>query len=136
VNKNLEIRKVIGAVILTLLWICWFLFIPSTLVIDWVGDGSVITSLLPVGALIGLLVVVFYHIFYQSTAETNKLSWTVVLTLLWLALIIFFPFKDLAKKTATEGYSGAVGFFTLMGGLAVTVLWVRFFSDEIVVSES
>ena len=134
-NKNLEIRKVIGAAILTLLWICWFLFIPSFLVIDWVGDGSNITPLLPVGAVIGLLVVIFYHIFYRSSAETNKLSWTVVLTLLWLALIIFFPFKELAKNVATEGYSGAVGFFTLMGGLAVTVFWVRFFSDEIVISE-
>jgi len=127
VNNPLEIRKVIGCVILTLVWVCCFLFIKSSLVIDWTGDGSVLTNLKVMVVMIGLLVIVFYHIFVRSSPETNKLSWTAALTLSWLSLIIFYPFKDPSNLAA-----GAVGFFALISGLAVCVLWVRFFSDEII----
>ena len=126
-NNPLEIRKVVGSVILTLAWICCFLFIPSALVIDWAGDGSTTTNLKLLVVFIGLLVLVGYHIFYSSTAETNKLSWTAALTLSWISLIIFYPFKDPSNSA-----SGAVAFFTLLGGLLVCVLWVRFFSDELI----
>jgi hypothetical protein len=76
--------------------------------------------------LIFFLVIVFYHLFNRAHLETNKLSWTAALTICWLALILFYPFKD------PNNYNGgAVGFFTLVGGLAISVFWVRFFSDEI-----
>ncbi|GCE10252.1 hypothetical protein [Tengunoibacter tsumagoiensis] len=127
-NNPFEIRKVIGGVVLTLLWLCTFLFVSSTLVIDWAGDGrGTLTPLKPIIILIGLFILVLYHILYKSSPETNKLSWTSVLTLSWLSLILFYPFKDPANYNG-----GAVGFFALIGGLAVCVLWVRFFSDEIV----
>ena len=48
------------------------------------------------------------------------------MTLCWLGLIIFYNFKDVNNPN-----TGAVGFFTLIGGLGICVLWVRFFSDEI-----
>ncbi|MGH2508099.1 MAG: hypothetical protein ACRDHZ_11945 [Ktedonobacteraceae bacterium] len=120
--NNNAVRKVLGAIVLTLLWILCFLFISPSLVIDF--GGGVTISLLLVAAIVGLLVIFFYHQFYHSTSEVNKLSWTSVLTMTWLALIIFFPFK-----TNVDG--GAVGFFALLGGLLICVLWVRFFSDEI-----
>jgi hypothetical protein len=123
-----DFRKVMGGLVLSILWMCAFLFIKSSLVIDWAGDGSITTPLLPVLGLLGLLVIVAYHIFYHSSSEANKLSWTVVLTVAWLAIIIFYPFKDPANTNA-----GAVGFFALVSGLGVVVLWVRFFSDEVVV---
>ncbi len=127
-NNPLEIRKVVGGVILTLIYVCCFVFIKPSLVIDWIGDGSVTTSLILVVAVIGILVLAFYHILYQSSGETTKLSLTASLTLIWLALVIFYPFQP-----AQAGQNdGAVGFFALIGGLAVCVLWVRFFSDEIV----
>ncbi len=126
-NNPLELRKVIGSVALTILWVCTFLFIKSTLVIDWVGDGSVTTNFKLVVVLIGLLIIVGYHIFVPSSGETTKLSLTSALTIIWLSLIIFYPFKD-----PTNDAGGAVGFFALIGGLAVCMLWVRFFSDEIV----
>ncbi|QBD81041.1 hypothetical protein EPA93_35760 [Ktedonosporobacter rubrisoli] len=128
-RNPLEMRKVIWGVILTLVWICCFLFIKSTLVIDWKGDGSDTTNLRMVVVVIGLLVIFFYNLFYPSTPESTKLSWTSTLTLAWLSLILFFPFKDPALAA---GPAGAVGFFALIGGLGVVVLWVRFFSDEIV----
>ncbi len=128
-TQLLDLRKIIGGIVLTILWICCFLFIPSTLVIDWVGDGSVTTNFKIVVVLIGLLVIVFYHIFYPSRPETTKLSLTSVLTVIWLALILFYPFKDPNNQA-----SGAVAFFTLVGGLAVSMLWVYYFSDEIVTS--
>ncbi|GAC1394469.1 MAG: hypothetical protein NVSMB38_27450 [Ktedonobacteraceae bacterium] len=127
-NNPLEIRKVVGSVILTLIYVCLFIFIKPSLEIDWVGDGSVTTSLILVIALIGLFVLVFYHILYRSSTETTKLSLTAAFTLMWLALIIFYPFQPLQAGQN----DGAVGFFALIGGLAVCVLWVRFFSDEIV----
>jgi hypothetical protein len=74
--------------------------------------------------LLGLLIIFFFNQFYPSSTEVTKLSWTSVLTVTWLSLIIFYPFK-------TDPDGGAVAFFTLLGGLAVCVLWIRFFSDEI-----
>jgi len=127
VNSPLEMRKVIWAVVLTMLWVCIFLFFSPTLVIDWKGDASNLTYIKPILEFIGLLVIVFYHIFYRASGETTKLSLTSVLTICWLALILFYPFKDPANYNG-----GAIGFFALIGGLAVCVLWVRFFSDEIV----
>ena len=120
--NNNAVRKILGGVVLTVLWILCFLFISPSLVIDF--GGGVTLNLLLVSIIVGLLIIFFYHQFYRSSVEVNKLSWTGVLTISWLALIIFFPFR-----TSPDG--GAVGFFALLGGLAVCVLWVRFFSDEI-----
>jgi hypothetical protein len=128
-NHSIQVPKVIGSVVLALLWVCTFLFVKDTLVIDWTGTGSSTTSLRLVINLIGLLVIVGYHIYtyVQGNAETTKLGLTAVLTISWLALILFFPFKETSH---TNG--GAVGFFAMLGGLAVVVVWVRYFSDEIV----
>lgn len=130
VNGVIDYRKITGAIIITILWMCDFLFIKPTLVIDWTGDGTSLTNLQLLIAVIFLLILVFYHIFYHSNSETTKLSWTSVLTIVWLSLILFYPFKDPNNNSA-----GAVGFFTLVGGLAVCVLWVHFFADEIVVKQ-
>jgi len=126
-SNPLEIRKVIISVILTMLWICIFLFFPDSLVIQW-SDTSItnLTALKPIVELIGFLVIFFYNLLNGGHPETQKLSWTAVLTIVWLALILFYPFKDPGN---TNG--GAMGFLALLAGLAVCVLWVRFFSDEI-----
>ena len=124
--------KVIGGIILTVLWICCFLFIKSTLIIDY-GGGVTMNFKFTV-VLIGLLIIVLYHIYYRSSIETTKLSLTACLTVVWLALILFYPFNPPASYTDAQKSTwpgGAVAFFTLVGGLAVCVLWVRFFSDEI-----
>ena len=125
-NSPLEIRKVIIGAVLTILWMCIFIFIKDSIVIDWTGTFDNLTPLKEVLGLIGLLIVVGYNIFINAHHETKKLMGTVNLTIVWLSLIIFYPFKDKANTAA-----GAVGFFTLLGGLAVVVLWVRFFSDDI-----
>ena len=114
--------KVLGGIALTLLWILCFLYISPTLVIDF--GGGVTISLKLVAIVVGLLIIFFFHQLYPSSTEVTKLSWTSTLTVVWLSLIIFFPFK-------TNDAGGAVGFFAMLGGLAVCVLWVRFFSDEI-----
>ncbi len=116
--------KIWGNVILGVLFICCFLFIRPTLIIDY-GAGITMSFKLTV-VVIGLLVIVFYNIFYRSSALTTKLGLTAILTMCWLALIIFYPFKD-----PTNSAAGAVGFFALIGGLGVSVLWVHFFSDEL-----
>jgi hypothetical protein len=120
--NNRAVGKVIGGIVLTVLWILCFLYISSTLVIDF-GGGFTLNFKL-VAVIIGLLIIFFYHQFYPSHVEVTKLSWTCVATVTWLSLIIFYPFK-------TDVNGGAIGFFTLLGGLAVCVLWVRFFADEI-----
>ena len=106
---------------------CIFILIKDSIVIDWTGDASNLTPLKLVLGVIGLLVVVFYHILIDASGETKKLSLTATLTIVWLSLIIFYPFK-------TSQAGGAIGFFTLITGLAVVVLWVRFFSDELIVA--
>lgn len=125
-TSTVRLRTIIWGAILALLWICGFLFIKSTLAVDF-GGGTLINLKFLVG-LLGLLIIVLYHIFDQPNAETTKLSLTTVLTITWLALIIFYPFKD----PSNQEYSGAVAFFTLITGLAVSVFWVRFFADEII----
>ena len=119
--------KVLIGIVLAIAWVCCFLFISSTLIIDFGGGVTVNFKLVVV--LVGLLVLFFYHLLYPSNAETTKLSWTAVFTIAWLSLMFFYPFKDL---NVDEGTRGAVAFFALVGGLLACLLWVRFFSDEIV----
>jgi hypothetical protein len=123
VIPGIQKGKVLGAVILGILWICCFLFIRPTLIIDF--GGGITLPFKATVIILGLLILFIYHLAYPSNVETTKLSWTAVFTIAWLSLILFYPFKtDLV-------YGGAVGFFTLVGGLAVSLLWVRFFADEI-----
>ena len=130
-NGNaVQFRTVLWGAVLTLVWICCFLFIKSTLEIEF--GGGINANFKLVVVLIGLLVIVFYHVFDRPNAETTKLSLTTALTLTWLALIVFYPFNPPQGVDATTYPGGAIGFFTLIMGLAVCVLWVRFFSDEIV----
>jgi hypothetical protein len=129
--------KVIGSIILTVLWVCIFLFIRPTLVIDF-GAGIIVNFKLTL-IVIGLFILIFYHILYPSSTEVTKLSLTCAATIAWLAVLFFYPFKPLqgteAEYAAGKLYDGAVGFFALTGGLGVCVLWIRFFSDEITLDE-
>jgi hypothetical protein len=129
VNSPIELRKVFWGAVLSLLWVFTFLFINGNLVIDWTGTGNNLTPLKPLVIFVGLLVIFFFNLFYRSSSETTKLNWTVTLTMVWMSMILFFPFR-------TDKAGGAMGFFALIGGLAVVVLWVRFFSDEIFTSRS
>ncbi len=125
--------KILGSIILTVLWILCFLYIRPTLVLDW-GAG-IHTNFKFTVILLGLLIIILYNIFYRSSAEATKLSLTVTLTISWIALIFFYPFQPLqgteAQAAAGIEYDGAVGFFALIGGLAVCLLWIRYFADEI-----
>ncbi len=108
------------------------MFIDPTLIFDF-GAGITMNFRFLV-ELLGLLVIIFYHIFYRSTSAVTKLSLTCWLTLSWLSLIIFFPFNavDIAGgASGAIGSGGAVAFFALLGGLAVCMLWIHFFSDEV-----
>lgn len=127
---NRSVGKVIGGIILAVLWICSFLFIRPTLVIDFgtiAGTDETLNFKFTV-IIIGLLIIFFYNQLYRSSTEATKLSWTSIFTVVWMALIIFYPFTD---PNTDPGDRGAVAFFTLVAGLGVCVLWVRFFSDEI-----
>ena len=131
-TNNVQLSKIIGNIVLTILFICCFLFIRPTLIIDFGGGITMNFKLFVV--LIGLLIIVFYNIFYRSSGATTKLSLTVDLTLLWLSLIVFYPFNPPPGSTDAVRASwpgGAVGFFALIGGLGLCVLWVHFFADEI-----
>lgn len=134
---NRGLTKILGSTILTVLWILCFLYIRPTLVIDW-GAG-IHSSFKFAVIMLGLLIIILYHIFFRSSAEATKLSLTVFLTIAWLALVFFYPFQPL-QGTETEAaagveYDGAVGFFALVGGLAICLLWTRYFADEITVRD-
>ena len=129
--------KVIGDIILTVLWVCVFLLIKPTLVIDF-GAGIIMNFKLFL-IIIGLLILVFYNILYPASTEITKLGMTCAVTIIWLSVLIFYRFQPLqgteVQYAAGKLYDGAVGFFTLVGGLGVCVLWVRFFSDEVSLDE-
>jgi hypothetical protein len=132
VRNAIEIRKVLGGIVLAILIDCIFLFIKPTLAIDW-GFGLPLTSLQFTIFIVGILIVVLYHIYYRSSATTTKLSLTTMLTVIWLSLIVFFPFNPpaTASDTIKSSWDGsAMGFFVLIAGLGLSVLWVHFFSDE------
>jgi hypothetical protein len=117
--------KPIGSIILTLIWIAIWMQGPDVLP----------TSIKAIAILIVFAIWFVFMVFYRrSSVETTKLSITTSLTLIWLALVLFFPFRSLvAQGGNAEGASGAVAFFCLMGGLGITVLWIRFFADEITI---
>ncbi|HEU0001228.1 MAG TPA: hypothetical protein VFQ36_10035 [Ktedonobacteraceae bacterium] len=127
------LTKIIGSIILTVLWVCGFVFIKRSLIIDF-GGGITFNFKMAV-ILVGLVIIVFYNIFYRSNAEVTKLSFTVALTIAWISLMIFYHFQPLqgteAEYAAGIEYDGSVGFFAIVSGLLVCLLWVRFFSDEI-----
>jgi hypothetical protein len=129
--------KVIGGIILTILWVCIFLFIRPTLVIDF-GAGIIVNFKLTL-IVLGLLILIFYNILYPASTEITKLSMTCSVTIIWLAVLLFYHFQPLqgteVQYAAGKLYDGAIGFFTLVGGLAVCLLWIRFFSDEISLDE-
>jgi hypothetical protein len=66
----------------------------------------------------------FIQLFWKAPTEATKLGLAASATIFWLALTLFFNFKD-------ETYGGPVAFFSLMGGLGVVLLWTRFIADEI-----
>ena len=129
--------KIIGEIILTVLWICVFLLIKPTLVIDF-GAGITMNFRLYL-IIIGLLILVFYNILYPASIEVTKLAMTCAVTIMWLSVLIFYHFQPLqgteALYAAGKIYDGAVGFFALVGGLGICLLWIRFFSDEISLDE-
>ncbi len=129
-TTRIQFRTIIWGAILTILYVCTFLFIKSTLVVEFGGGINVNLKLMT--AVIGLLIIVFYHIFDRPSPQTTKLSLTVDLTIVWLSLILFYPFNAPIGVDATTYPGGAIGFFALIGGLGLCVLWVHFFADEVV----
>ncbi|HKV56955.1 MAG TPA: hypothetical protein VJO32_01690 [Ktedonobacteraceae bacterium] len=127
------LTKIIGSTILTVLWVCGFVFIKRTLIIDF-GGGITFNFKMAV-ILVGLVIIVFYNFLYRSNPEVTKLSFTVALTIAWISLMIFYHFQPLqgteAEYAAGIEYDGSVGFFAIVSGLLVCLLWIRFFSDEI-----
>lgn len=70
------------------------------------------------------------QLFWKAPSEATKLGMAASSTVIWLALIFFFNFNS-DNPNASGGYGGAMAFFALMGGLAVTLMWTRFLADEI-----
>jgi len=65
------------------------------------------------------------QLFWPANTETTKLSLAVSATILWISLAIFFNFRG------QPDWGGPIAFFTLMGGLGVTLIWTRFLADDI-----
>ena len=87
---------------------------------DKVQAGSIRFGIIMALALVWLGV----QLFWKAPSEATKLGMAASATIIWLALVFFFNFE-------VEGFGGAMAFFVLMGGLAVTLMWTRFLADEI-----
>jgi hypothetical protein len=82
------------------------------------------------GVIVGIAMIwLFVQLFWRASPETTKLGMAISATIIWLAVAFFFGFRD--TQAYDEGTRGAMAFFTLMGGLAIVLIWTRFLSDEI-----
>ena len=91
---------------------------------DIVQAGSIHYAVIITIALIWLGV----QLFWRSSADATKLSMVASASIFWLSIALLFGFKS---ATVDEGVRGAMAFFTLMGGLGITLVWTRFLADEI-----
>ncbi len=128
-GRNITAGKPVASVLVTLLWIVGFVAIPS---VSWhIPDDpkNYALALNPRWIWIVLFAVIWlmFQLFWNTSKETSRLSMAVSYTLLWLALVFFFPFKD----PSIESQAGAAAFFALAGGLGVVLVWTRFLSDEV-----
>jgi cell division protein FtsW (lipid II flippase) len=128
-SRNITPGKPVASVLVTLLWIIGFVAIPS---VSWHipnDPKNYALALNPKWIWIVLFAVIWlmFQLFWNSTKETSRLSMAVSYTLLWLALVFFFPFKD----PSIESQAGTAAFFALAGGLGVVLVWTRFLADEV-----
>ncbi len=127
--------KPIASVAVTVAWILGFVAIPS---ISWhlppdPVNYAISFNLKWIWIIAFGVIWLMFQLFWRASANTTKLSLGVSYTLLWLALVFFFPFNDpsLSNTTTGEGPAGAVAFFALAGGLGVILIWTRFLADEL-----
>ena len=90
---------------------------------DVVQAGSIRWGVILAVALIWLGV----QLFWKAPRQATKLGLAASATICWLSIALLYPFKDLSLD---EGTRGAVAFFTLMGGLGVTLVWMHFLADD------
>ena len=93
---------------------------------DKVQAGSIRYAIILAIALLWLGV----QLFWKAPSAVTKLGMAASSTIVWLALVFFFSFNS-DNPNSTVGYGGAVAFFALMGGLAVTLMWTHFLADDI-----
>ena len=96
---------------------------PST-PFDIVQAGSIHYAVIIGIALLWLGV----QLFWRSTADATKLGMVASASIFWLSIALLFGFTN---ASVDEGVRGAMAFFTLMGGLGITLAWTRFLADEI-----
>jgi hypothetical protein len=71
------------------------------------------------------------QLFWKAPTEATKLGMAASATVVWIALVLFFPFNPPGGNFDEAGAGGAAAFFTLVGGLGVVLAWTRFLSDEL-----
>ena len=128
-GRNITAGKPVASVLVTLLWVVGFVAIPS---VSWhIPDDpknyALALNLKWIWIVLFAVVWLMFQLFWNSSKETSRLSMAVSFTLLWLALVFFFPFKD----PSIESQAGAAAFFALASGLGVVLVWTRFLSDEV-----
>ena len=86
------------------------------------------------GIILALALIWFgVQLFWKASAEATKLGLAASATICWLSVTLLYGFRDL---NLDEGQRGAVAFFSLMGGLGVTLIWIRFLGDEVKLPQS
>lgn len=126
---SVRVGKPLASAALSLLFV--LAMVLPVLSINFLAGKTTPFDIVQAGAIhwgiIGALFVLWLgvQLFWQTSVEMTKLSMAISATILWLSLAIFFNFNE------QPTWGGPVAFFMLMGGLGVTLLWVRFLADEI-----
>jgi hypothetical protein len=126
---SLRVGKPLVSAALSLLFV--LALVLPVLSVNFLAGKSTPFDVVQAGAIhwgiVGGLFVVWLgvQLFWSASVEMTKLSMAISATMLWLSLAIFYNFNQQPE------WGGPVAFFMLMGGLGVTLLWVRFLADEI-----
>jgi hypothetical protein len=124
--SSIQPAKPLASAIVTLLWLSSFVFIDTTqqpfLGLFYMSAPEANAWKWAIISVLGLLWLLL-QIFMQAPGNASRFSLSISGTILWLGLLLFYRFQDPA-------YGGTVAFFALVGGLLVTIVWVRYLADE------
>jgi len=125
--SSVQPTKPIASAIITLFWLACFMFIdtsPNGFLQTFFNDSETEANAWKWGAiiLVGLIWLVV-QLFMDAPGASSRLALVISGSILWLGLLIFYRFQDPA-------YGGTVAFFTLIGGMAVVIFWIRYLADE------
>jgi hypothetical protein len=132
--SSIQPAKPILSGVIALLWLSCFVFIdagPNGFLRTFYNMSDVeANSWKWVAIIVVGLIWLLVQIFYDAPGSASRLSLAISGTVMWLGLLLFYPFNAGGSQLTTSSYGGTVAFFAMLGGLLVVITWIRYLADE------